>query len=162
MLKLLCYSWLQVLSSTGFLETLLPEESISVCNGSHVSFLILDASSKRAITVTENMTSQNYTLEKGGSSVVLDHEDTYSPVVFKAATKVSILCLPGYRREEDTYLRTGIVFDGPNVNSPFLGRLVFFLMRDFTEDIFKIPVYIPSVNLTPNFCHLALRSLFSQ
>ncbi|CAB03523.3 CUB-like domain-containing protein [Caenorhabditis elegans] len=72
---------------------------------------------------TENMTSQNYTLEKGGSSVVLDHEDTYSPVVFKAATKVSILCLPGYRREEDTYLRTGIVFDGPNVNSPFLGSL---------------------------------------
>ncbi|CAL2040806.1 unnamed protein product [Caenorhabditis brenneri] len=71
----------------------------------------------------ENMTSQNYTLEKNGSSVVLDHEDTYNPVVLYAATKVSILCLSGNQREEDTYLRTGIVFDGPDVNSPYLGSL---------------------------------------
>uniref|UniRef100_A0A1I7T102 CUB_2 domain-containing protein n=1 Tax=Caenorhabditis tropicalis TaxID=1561998 RepID=A0A1I7T102_9PELO len=69
------------------------------------------------------MTSQNYTLERNGSSVVLDHEDTYTPVVFHADTKVSILCLPGTQKEEDTYLRTGIVFDGPDVNSPFLGSL---------------------------------------
>ncbi|ULT96136.1 hypothetical protein L3Y34_004633 [Caenorhabditis briggsae] len=80
----------------------------------------------------ENMTTQNYTLERNSSSIILDHEDTYTPVVFHAATKVSILCLPGTQREEDTYLRTGIVFDGPDLNSPFLGSL-YSIMRSQSQ-----------------------------
>ncbi|EFO92977.1 hypothetical protein CRE_10138 [Caenorhabditis remanei] len=86
----------------------------------------------------ENMTSRIYNLENNSSSIILDHKDTYSPVVFHAATKVSILCLPGTLKEEDTYLRTVIVFDGPNTSSPFLGRFV---------SIFQIQNNLVSISL---------------
>ncbi|CAI2351502.1 unnamed protein product [Caenorhabditis sp. 36 PRJEB53466] len=71
----------------------------------------------------ENMTVKDYTLEKNGRSIVLEHEDTYSPVVFRAATKVSIFCLTENQSDEDSYLRSIIVFDGPDLRSPYLGSL---------------------------------------
>lgn len=120
--------WLRSLIYIGFLEILRMEVFILQSIGSHVSFRnVFRSMITDHFPVPENMTSRIYNLENNSSSIILDHKDTYSPVVFHAATKVSILCLPGTLKEEDTYLRTVIVFDGPDTNSPFLGRFVSYI-----------------------------------